>query len=63
MDMKAPISPTTINNHAKSLEMATRVTTNPAKQHTSRPASTEPTTSQVNLFYKIYSFLFILLVI
>ncbi len=49
-DIKSSNNSTSTNNHGKSLEMATRVTTpNPTKQPTSRPTSNEPiTTNQVN---------------
>ncbi|CAF3612232.1 unnamed protein product [Adineta steineri] len=36
------------NNQTKAFEMATRVATNPIKQHTSRPSSTDSVTSQVS---------------
>ncbi len=52
-DIKSPT-----HNQGKSLEMATRVVpSNPNKQQTSRPTSTESiTASQVNFCLKIYSF-------
>ena len=55
----------TNNSNVKPLEMATRVTTNPTKQYTSRPAAPIEviTTNQVSFISKIYSILFILLVI
>ncbi|CAF3440340.1 unnamed protein product [Rotaria sp. Silwood1] len=45
-DIKSSIHPTTNPAHGKSLEMATRVTTNPIKQHTPHSTPTESITSQ-----------------
>ncbi|CAF4011847.1 unnamed protein product, partial [Rotaria sordida] len=48
-DIKSSINSTTNQVHGKSLEMATRVTTNPIKQHTSSHSiSTESVTSQLS---------------
>ncbi len=60
--MKSSISPSTNNTQGKSLEMATRVTNNPIKQHTSRPTSTESTINQVNLFFLKYFYFILFLV-
>ncbi|CAF4748710.1 unnamed protein product, partial [Rotaria sp. Silwood2] len=46
-DIKPSIHPSTNQVHGKSLEMATRVTTNPMKQHTPYSTSIESTTIQV----------------
>ncbi|CAF4170731.1 unnamed protein product [Rotaria sp. Silwood2] len=47
-DIKPSIHPTTNQVHGKSLEMATRVTTNPIKQHTPHSTSIESTTIQLS---------------